>query len=815
MTRFSSHKKGAKARYISSATNDEGAGFAASAHKGSVDEATLFDVLQRVQRPLRLDDILRITAIGRRDKKKVLALLDALYKQGRIARLSGGRWAHAAKLRTLTGVLSVHRSGAGLVTLHEDARAKQKFTTKNVIIPRHHLANALPGDIVEILLEARRSTPKHGTPHRHKAPQMQESLGRIVRVLEHASNELTVQVVRRLAPHAFLCQAAWQGVQTMFSVDTSSLSHDPTQDELLRVIPKAPQENSLRQAVTVASLGHEDSVAVQEALTRLNHGIPQDFSALELTNAHDVASAYNTLTDHERLAARTDLRHLPFVTIDGSDARDFDDAIYVEKQAQGWLLWVAIADVAHFVRPHSALDKEAKARGNSYYFPQSVTPMLPELLSNDLCSLRPNEDRVVMAVSVQVSAKGVRGKAEPCAAIIRSKARLTYEEVEAFFEGQTALADPALGSMLSTAQDLASALQKERAKRGGLDLDLPETRFILSEQGRVTKAVRRERLISHRLIEACMLAANEAVAEWLHSQGLAFPLRVHPYPTEEKLNALFRTLHTIDLAPELAAIIPARQNVRTKDERPSPKHRFAKKAQQHVQRESPTPLQQQNLGAVLQKLLDSTANTPQGFIVARLVLRSLMQASYSPFEDIHFGIASTAYCHFTSPIRRYADILVHRAVKSALGLEATATAAHKLVAVCEECTTHERAAQAAEREIARRLACLLLQGREGESFSGTISGVSAFGFFVELHEMPVEGLVPLTSLEHDWFLLDEERHMLIGKTSQETYRLGDTVSVKLLHVHVGRLEITFTTERSKKRASKTKPKGAFRKKRFA
>ena len=767
---------------------------------GGLDPAEVLALLRKVHRPLVLDEFLRLLDLSRRDKKALLALLDHLLAEGHLVRLNGGRWADAGQIRSLTGVLGIQRSGIGFVTPDREGKRPLRpgeARPADIFIPARDLGDAWHGDRVEVALEPPARAPRSPRQARNagrrgaagEARPARNPEGRIVRVIERAHKELTVLVTRHHTAGQAVCRPADPRTSVVFMVDTSDLPERPDAGTLLRVRPGDKRPDGLWSAVAFASLGHEDSVAVQEELVRLNHNIPLDFPAHVLAAGRAAAEAFEVLPETQRLAGpREDLRHLPFVTIDGADARDFDDAVCVlprsaDAGGKGWTLWVAIADVTHFVTPGDALDREARERGNSFYFPASVTPMLPETLSNGVCSLRPHEERLVMALAVELDAGGQPLHARACTGLIRSRARLTYEAVQALFDGQhhTGPGDaitPELAVMLGEAKLLATRLQAERTARGGLDLDLPEPRFLVGDDGRLIGACRRERLFSHRLIEAFMLTANEAVARLLVEKGVPFPWRVHPAPDPERVAALFRTLRTTGFGRLLP---PPRGKGREAELSPA------------------------ELSRALNALLDAAKDTDEAFLVGRLVLRSLMQARYSPFADIHFGIASTAYAHFTSPIRRYADVLVHRALKYALGLAPAPLGDQKLLAACEQCNTQERAAQEAEREIARRLGCLLLVPRVGERFAGVICGVNAFGFFVEFDSLPVEAMVRLTTLSDDWYGFDEDRQELVGQGTGKRYRLGDKVTVRLTDVLVGRLEINAVVEQTTGRRNPPSP----------
>ncbi len=748
----------------------------------------VLSLIRQTPHPLRLDDLLRRLSLSRRDKQALQDTLETLADEGRILRLRGGKWACAEQIKTVTGVLSIQHSGSGFVT-PEPAAAGRPL--QDLFIPEGWIGDAWHGDLVEAALLP-------GTARRARAAGLNPE-GRILRVIQRKTTELAVRVTSRKvlrASHSAHSRRATpyrmpapQGVYArpvdprfplLFDVDVTALPAWPDDNELLMVKPGTKLAEGLWSAEAVAALGFENAAAVQERLVRLNHGIPLDFSpAVEAEAARldkTLPAATGGPLPTQSGGQRHDLRELPFVTIDGPDARDFDDAVCVEPSGSVVLLWVAIADVSHYVRPRTALDREARERGNSCYFPSSSTPMLPEALSNDLCSLRPGEDRPVMAARLLCTAAGQVIDAAFFPGIIRSRARLTYETVQALLDApassdaESALPAP-LPGMLRLAARLAKAMLALRSRRGALDLDLPEAVFHFDDKGRVIGMGRRQRLFSHRLIEAFMLAANEAVARFLTRRNLPFPLRAHPAPDPDRLDTLFQALRLTDLASEL----PAKPDA-----------------------------------SCLHALLDKASGTRQAPLISRLILRAMKQARYvpgpaDPVEARHFGLASEVYCHFTSPIRRYADLLVHRALKLALKTPESVPvpAGQKLLAACDRCNERERAAQDAEREIDRRLACLLLEARTGETFQGLIVGVTPFGLFVEPDAFPVDGMIALEALSDDWYEYDETRQELTGLHTGRRFRLGDTLAVRLLAVNVGRLTIDFIPEGAPRRAIRT------------
>jgi len=458
------------------------------------------------------------------------------------------------------------------------------------------------------------------------------------------------------------------------------------------------------------------------------HGIPMDFPESAIKEAEKAKGT--------PLAKRTDLREIPLITIDGADARDFDDAVFAEPSAHGYRLIVAIADVAHYVKPGSALDKSARERGNSCYFPDRVVPMLPEALSNGWCSLKPHEDRGCLFVEMHIDVHGRKQSHAFGRGLMRSAARKTYEQVQAEFED-----DPRNHAHLYAA---FTALKSAREARGTLDLDLPERKVELGEDGRVKNIAPRPRLDSHRLIEEFMILANVCAAEELEKRALPCMYRVHAPPSAEKLDNLRSFLRTLDISLQPGDQLHPRD---------------------------------------LDRVLKSVAGTPQAALVNETVLRSQSQAEYSPENIGHFGLALSKYAHFTSPIRRYADLLVHRALITGLKLGKDGLSDEDIARfedTAQVITATERRATLAERDSTDRYLALYLQHRVGEIFSARISGVTKFGLFVTLPESGASGFLSMASLPDDFWIHDEASQSLIGRKTRKTYQLAQGVEVRLM-----------------------------------
>jgi ribonuclease R len=493
----------------------------------------------------------------------------------------------------------------------------------------------------------------------------------------------------------------------------------------------------LPEARIIERLGSADDPRAIGALAIAGHDIPVEFPAEALAQAE-------AATTVAAPGKREDLRALPLVTIDGDDARDFDDAVFAERDGAGWRIVVAIADVCHYVTPGSPLDRTAFHRGNSVYLPDRVVPMLPEALSNELCSLKPKVPRPVLAAFMTIDKDGRLLGHSFGRALMRSAARLTYTQVQEARDGDP---DDTTGPLMETVIEplygAYQALAKARAKRGTLDLDIPERRVFLGPDGDVVAIRARSRFDSHRLIEEFMIAANVAAAETLEARAVPCMYRVHDRPSYEKLESLREFLDSIALSLPKGQVL-------------QPTH--------------------------FTRLLERAEETPYKQMVNDLVLRSQAQAQYSPENLGHFGLALRRYAHFTSPIRRYSDVIVHRGIIRALHLGDDGlhdAEAARLRQIGEHISLTERRAQVAERDAVDRYTALFLASRVGAEFSGRISGVSRFGLFVTLDETGADGLVPISSLGADFFEHDEPRHRLIGRRSRLAYQLGQPVQVRL------------------------------------
>ncbi|MBK1718024.1 ribonuclease R [Thiocystis violacea] len=460
----------------------------------------------------------------------------------------------------------------------------------------------------------------------------------------------------------------------------------------------------------------------------------------------------------EAKVGRFDLRALPLVTIDGADARDFDDAVYCERKPKGWKLLVSIADVSSYVRPGTALDREAQSRGNSVYFPDRVIPMLPEILSNGLCSLNPHVDRLCMTAELYINQEGKVTRTRFFEAVMRSQARLTYDQVAAMVvdgDGDLCAEFAEVLPHLHELYQLFQVLHAARAERGAIDFDTTETKFEFNDLGRIQAVVPLVRNDAHKLIEECMLAANVAAARHFQRKRIPAVYRIHETPSEEKLTDLREFLG------QLALKLPG----------------------------GPKPT-----AADYAELLRQVKDRPDRRLIQAVLLRSMQQAMYSSDNAGHFGLAFDAYTHFTSPIRRYPDLMVHRIIKHLLAGGTSADLDYSkidLQQMAEQCSGTERRADEATRDAEDWLKCEFMQDKLGEKFEGTITSVNSFGIFVELDEIYVDGLVHITALDNDFYHFDPIGHRLHGERTGTVYRLGDRLKIQVAAVNLDDRKIDF------------------------
>lgn len=583
--------------------------------------------------------------------------------------------------------------------------------------------------------------------------------GKLIEILEQPLLRVTGRFIQELG-NAFVVPYGREINQDIAVPDDRTLGATNGQIVVLELLPQLHRWDGLQGRV-IEVLGDEHTAGIEIQSSILTYGLPNEWNDEVKT---EISQLTETVPEVAK-AGRLDLRHLPFVTIDGEDAKDFDDAVYAEhKPGGGWHLWVAIADVSAYVKPGSALDKEAMNRGNSVYFPGKVIPMLPEMLSNGLCSLKPKVDRLCLVAELTISKTGVLTRYHFHEAIIHSQARLTYTIVAAILTGssqQLTTQYQKLVPHLQALYQLYQVLREARVERGAIEFETVETRIVFGKNGKISRIEPIERNEAHRLIEECMLCANVATARFLKKHKMPSLYRNHEGPPIEKLTTLKTFLGELGLRLEGG--------------------------------DEPTPL---NYTELLKRIKDR----PDAGIIQSILLRSLSQAVYSPDNIGHFGLAYPEYCHFTSPIRRYPDLWVHRQIRAVLQHDKDTEMLDKEKRKAQEevlgkvgmhCSTTERRADDATRDAIRWLKCQYIQKHLGAEFEGVISGVVHFGFFVELKSLAIDGLVHINTLADDYYDFDPVRHRLLGERSGRIFKLGDTLKVRVIRADVDTRKIDF------------------------
>ena len=713
----------------------------------------ILQIIRKQNSPMSKEEIFKTLAIVNEEQQEAMRhRLRAMENDGQLVFTKRKCYALPEKLDLLKGMVIGHREGFGFLQVEGK---KEDF-----FIPNVQMQKVMHGDYV---LAQPNGFDRKGRPE-----------VRIVRVLEANKK----QIVGRF----FLEQGIGYVVpddsritRDILIPDNARLGARMGQVVVVELHPRtAPFFQPIGKITEV--LGDNMAKGMEVEIAIRKHDIPHSFpSAVEKQLkkwAEDVPE--------EAKRGRVDLRDLPLVTIDGEDARDFDDAVFCQKQGKGWKLWVAIADVSYYVRPKSALDTEAYNRGNSVYFPNRVVPMLPEKLSNGLCSLNPQVDRLCMVCEMTISAKGKMTDYQFYEAVMNSHARLTYNKVAKILEKDTALCDryASLVPHLQDLHEMYQALVKARQQRGAIEFETIESKFIFNALGRIERIEPVVRNDAHKIIEECMILANIASANFMEKHQEPALYRIHAVPGEEKLTAFRSFLAECGLSLSGG--------------------------------NKPTPMD-------YAQLLEQIKQRPDHELIQTMLLRSMSQAVYSADNIGHFGLALEEYAHFTSPIRRYPDLTLHRGIKYLLAKQkgskrkTTDTGGYhypleEMDLFGAHCSSTERRADDATREVADWLKCEYMQDHVGEEFDGVISSVTGFGFFVRLNDLFIDGLVHISGLANDYYLFDMPKQRLIGENSGMMFRLGDAVKVRVEAVSLEQKQIDFSlisSERKPKRSGKT------------
>ncbi len=690
----------------------------------------ILQVLEEFGRPMSRNQLISKLEVVEDSKQEALGFrLRAMLRDGQLMQDRRGRYCLLERINLQRGTIQGHPDGFGFFIPDEDG--------PDMVLSATEMRSVMHGDIV---LAYQSGVDRRGRPE-----------GKIHEVIEHANASV---VGRFFSEHgvSFVAPDSKRLTQDIF-IPPESVSDAKNGQIVLVELLAYPSKRSQAVGKIIHILGEHMAPGMEIEVAILAHGLPSGWP-------EDVTSVVAKIPQRvgpADLLGRTDLRDLPFVTIDGEDAKDFDDAVYCySKPKGGFQLYVAIADVSHYVAPGSPLDKEAARRGNSVYFPGKVVPMLPEALSNGICSLNPKLDRLCMVVEMAITDEGKISRSRFYRGVIHSKARLTYTQVSQWLiDARTDDAHQQLLPMLQTLHSLYGILHKTRKIRGAMDFDTTETRIEFDENRKIQRIVPVIRNDAHRLIEECMLAANVATARFLEKARIPTLYRVHAAPEEDKILALRKFLGELGL--QLGG-----------GKKPSPKD--------------------------FQSTLASIGERPEKHLIETVMLRSLKQAQYIEANDGHFGLAYSAYTHFTSPIRRYPDLLIHRAVGFLIDgqlIDEFAYSEDDMSRLGKHCSATERRADEATREVVAWLKCEYMQDKLGQVFRGRISAVTSFGIFVELDDIYVEGLVHVTSLKNDYYAFDAVKHRLVGERGGHVYRLGDKMSVLVARVDLDERKIDF------------------------
>ena len=684
--------------------------------------------------PLKREELALIFNIHPSEMPMFYNFLDELEEDGYIIKTKKGRVMSPNKMGLFVGKFVAHRKGYGFVESDEEF-------TQDLFIPKDDINGALHNDRVmaEIV-----------TP----ATEDKRAEGKVIKIIKREVTRV-VGLFQENKSFGFVVPDDKKFNQDIF-IPKRGFNGAKNDDKVVCEITLWPQENRKPEGKIIEVLGKKGERGVEIDSIIRAHGLPEEFPKKVIDEANYVSS--QDLEDE--IDRRLDLRHLDIFTIDGEDAKDLDDAISIEVLPNGnYKLGVHIADVTHYVREKSKLDKEALKRATSVYLVDKVIPMLPKQLSNGVCSLNPFEDKLTLSCIMEIDENGKVVNSEIAETVINSKARMTYTEVSDILEKDDEKLKQTFAKQVEDfkkAEKLARILMKRRERRGAIDFDFPESKIILNREGKVVDIKCYERRISNKMIEEFMLVANETVAEHFYWLQLPFVYRIHETPSAEKMEDLNKFIATFGY------------HIKGDLEDVHPKE--------------------------IQSLVEKIKGTKEEESISTIALRSMKQAKYSPQCIGHFGLAAKYYCHFTSPIRRYPDLQIHRIIKEQLNNKLNNKRQEQLSHIVEYASTQsserERAAELAERDVHDFYKACYMADKVGQEFDGVVSSVTSFGMFVEL-ENTVEGLIRLANMRDDYYIYNQETYTIMGERSHKTFKIGDTVRIKVDNVNVDFREIDF------------------------
>ncbi len=688
----------------------------------------ILDLMAEEDRPLLLREILRRLGLQEEQRHQAREYLKDLAESGKVVRIRGNRYGLPSKMNLIVGRVKAHPDGYGFVIPETEGE-------EDIFISPRNLKEAMHGDRVVARIESIRKKGKEGS---------------VIRILERKTRKVVGKFMRA-KNYSYVLPEEERILQEVFIPEGETKRARPNQI-VVAEITQFPTERARPEGRITHILGYPDDPEIEPQIITHKYDLPDRFTSAAFKEARNLPPVPSL---HE-CRDRVDLRGIPTFTIDGENARDFDDAVSIERERDGGVkLYVSISDVSHYVKEGSALDDEAYLRGTSVYFPDRAIPMFPPELSNDICCLQPRVDRLTLTAELRYDGNGERREVRFYPSVIRSNERLTYTWVRKILVDREVELREKFSSLLPSLDvmgDLCQMLRRKRVARGAIDFDLPEPEVILNLQGETEDIIRAERSLAHQIIEEFMIAANEAVAHFMEERGVPFIYRIHEPPKKEAIDEFRRFISHLG-------------------------YKMGKESD-HSAKE-------------FQRVLSDVKGKPEERVVNEILLRSMKWAKYSGKNLGHFGLASDGYTHFTSPIRRYPDLMVHRFLKKVLSGEEVKIPEEILANKADHLSNRERVAMEAEREILDRYRVRFMKDKIGDEFEGVISGVTAFGFFVELKDIFVEGLVRVTSLHDDYYQYHEKKYCLVGDRTHKTYRIGDEVRVKVDRVDVERRHIDF------------------------